>query len=117
MGGLGTEKLCAVCAPVISGADIEYEIGPGASRLYGHRACYALWAEEAAAATRCELPKDVWLSESLQPTTMQLRFLRRARSRLRLASVGERRHYARLNGGLVIVHVGFSLDTPEILWT
>jgi hypothetical protein len=45
--GPGTGKSCAVCAVAIGGADIEYEVGDGAGRLYAHEACYTLWLQEA----------------------------------------------------------------------
>jgi hypothetical protein len=46
--GPGTGKLCAVCALVISAADIEYQIGYGSGRLYAHEPCYGVWLEESA---------------------------------------------------------------------
>ena len=45
--GPGSGKLCAVCALVIGGTEIEYEVGNGAGLLYAHQSCYALWYEEA----------------------------------------------------------------------
>lgn len=45
--GPGSGKLCAVCALVIGGTEIEYEVGNGAGLLYAHQSCYALWYEAA----------------------------------------------------------------------
>lgn len=54
--GPGSGKLCAVCALVIGGTEIEYEVGNGAGLLYAHQSCYALWYDEAGKAVNAAPP-------------------------------------------------------------
>ena len=63
--------MCAVCSLVINPADLEYEIEHVAD-LYAHQHCFTLWREEAANLVEC----------CGYVTAMQLRFIKRAGSRL-----------------------------------